>query len=647
MSNSFSAEDVKSFSFEQLREEELALDHKASLVDTRTDIDNLQSGNLIWRIVLMLRYFWQRFAVVLSMEWVLAAAAAAVAPWAGKVLIDHVVLGQPIPDDGSGYPAFLLPAVEFLVGSSALTILFWLAIWTAVGVAAKLVWGYVHDLIEERMQHSMMYMLRSRLFESMRRLTITQLDNQPIGDSVFRTMWDVSSVTHVIRLVFQVTGNTLVTFTVAALTMLSAYPDSPLVVLLAVGVMPIYVLVTLPFSRMIRRRAQATVAAGTVFTSATEEGMDNIQAIQSLGVNELEKERFGLASADAFRRERYEMVANRMIESLGETVGKVLYLGFMLYMLGEVISGGMTPGDYAVVLGYFLTMSEPAQSLGGLWVNMQGPTAKARRVFAMMDMTLEEDVGTGVLVALNDGIEFQQVGFSYPDGRQALRNVTFDVRPGEIVALVGPTGAGKTTLASLVPRYHTATEGRVLIDGHDINDLAIDNLRSLITYVFQETETLAISIADNIRFGKPEASQEDVERVARLVGIHDFIADLPDGYETLLGTTSSKLSVGQKQRISIARGLIRDTPILILDEPTSALDPETENYLMLALREVAAEKIVIVIAHRLSTIRQANKVVFLEHGEFVEAGAHDDLMSLESGRYRQFVELQSGAPESD
>ena len=647
MSNSFSAEDVKSFSFEQLREEELALDHKASLVDTRTDIDNLQSGNLIWRIVLMLRYFWQRFAVVLSMEWVLAAAAAAVAPWAGKVLIDHVVLGQPIPDDGSGYPAFLLPAVEFLVGSSALTILFWLAIWTAVGVAAKLVWGYVHDLIEERMQHSMMYMLRSRLFESMRRLTITQLDNQPIGDSVFRTMWDVSSVTHVIRLVFQVTGNTLVTFTVAALTMLSAYPDSPLVVLLAVGVMPIYVLVTLPFSRMIRRRAQATVAAGTVFTSATEEGMDNIQAIQSLGVNELEKERFGLASADAFRRERYEMVANRMIESLGETVGKVLYLGFMLYMLGEVISGGMTPGDYAVVLGYFLTMSEPAQSLGGLWVNMQGPTAKARRVFAMMDMTLEEDVGTGVLVALNDGIEFQQVGFSYPDGRQALRNVTFDVRPGEIVALVGPTGAGKTTLASLVPRYHTATEGRVLIDGHDINDLAKDNLRSQITYVFQETETLAISIADNIRFGKPEASQEDVERVARLVGIHDFIADLPDGYETLLGTTSSKLSVGQKQRISIARGLIRDTPILILDEPTSALDPETENYLMLALREVAAEKIVIVIAHRLSTIRQANKVVFLEHGEVVEAGAHDDLMSLESGRYRQFVELQSGAPESD
>ena len=647
MADSFSAEDAKSFSFEQLREEELALNRKASLVDTRTDIDNRQTGGLIWRILLLLRFFWQRFAVVLSMEWILAAVAAAVAPWAGKVLIDHVVLGQPIPDDGRGYPSFLLPAVEFLTGSSALTILFWLAIWTAVGVAARLVWEYVHDLVEERLQHSMMYMLRARLFESMRRLPITQLDNQPIGDSVFRTIYDVSSVTHVIRLVFQVTGNTLVTFTVAALTMLSAYPDSPMVVWLALGVMPVYVLVTLPFSRMIRHRAQATVAAGTVFTSATEEGMDNIQAVQSLGVNDLEKERFGLTSANAFRRERYEMLANGAIEGLGEFAGKVLYLGFMLYMLGVVISGEMTPGDYAVILGYFLTMSEPAKSLGGLWLNIQGPAAKARRVFAMLDMDSEGDVGTVAMETVAEGIEFQQVGFTYPDGRVALSNVSFEARQGEMVALAGPTGAGKTTLAYLVPRYHVATQGRILVDGRNINEFAIDSLRSQVTYVFQEAETLAISVADNIRFGNPEATQQEVERVARLVGIHDFIADLPEGYQTLLGTTSSKLSVGQKQRLSIARGLIRDTAVLILDEPTSALDPETENYLASALREAAKEKLVIVIAHRLSTIRQADKVVFLEHGQVVEQGTHDELMNLTSGRYREFVNLQEGASAND
>ena len=166
-----------------------------------------------------------------------------------------------------------------------------------------------------------------------------------------------------------------------------------------------------------------------------------------------------------------------------------------------------------------------------------------------------------------------------------------------------------------------ATQGRILVDGRNINEFAIDSLRSQVTYVFQEAETLAISVADNIRFGNPEATQQEVERVARLVGIHDFIADLPEGYQTLLGTTSSKLSVGQKQRLSIARGLIRDTAVLILDEPTSALDPETENYLASALREAAKEKLVIVIAHRLSTIRQADKVVFLEHGQVVEQGS--------------------------
>lgn len=641
MSDSFTAEDAKSLSFEQLREEELALNRKASLVDTKTDIDNQQTVSLIWRIILLLRYFWQRFTVVLSMEWVMAAVGTAVAPWVGKVLIDHVVLGQPIPDDGDGYPAFLLPAVEFLSGSSALAILFWLAIWTVIGVAVRVAWGYVHDLIEERMQHSMMHMLRCRLFECMRRLPMTQLDNQPIGDSVFRTMHDVRSVTHVIRLVFQVTGNTLVTITVAALTLLSAYPDSPMVVWLAIGVMPVFVLVTVPFSRMIRRRAQATVAAGTVFVSATEEGMDNIQAVQSLGVNKLERERFGLASADAFRRERYEMLANAVIEKLGVTVGKVLYWGFMLYMLGEVIAGDMTPGDYAVILGYFLAISEPAQSFGGLWLNLQGPAAKARRVFAMLDLNMEQDIGSRKLERVTRGVSFHEVDFVYPDGRRALHNISFEAKLGEITALAGPSGAGKTTLAFLVPRYHVATAGQVLIDGHDVNEIDIDSLRSQVTYVFQETETLAASIADNIRFGKPEATMEEVEEVARLLGIHDFIADLPDGYETRLGTTSSKLSVGQKQRIAIARGLLRDTTILILDEPTSALDPETESDLVAALSEVAREKLVVIVAHRLSTIRQSDKIVFLDEGELVEQGTHDELMGVPAGRYRQFVELQA------
>ena len=641
MTDSFTEEDQAPFSFDQLREDERELDKQASLVDTRTDIDYREASTLIWRCLLLLRYYWHRFAVVLSMEWVMTAVGTAVAPWAGKVLVDHVVLGLPIPDDGKGYPTFLLPVIDFLVGSSAITILLWLSLWTVIGVSARVIFGYVHDLLEARMQHSLLHMARSRLFESMRRLSMTQLDNQPIGDSVFRTMHDVKALPDVIRMVLQVTTWGLVTFSVAAFTMLSAYPDSPLVVWLAVGAMPVFVMVTFPFARMIRRRTQANVAAGTVFVSVTEEGMDNIQAVQSLGVNQIEKERFGLKSANAFRRERFLALAIHVVSKLGDTAGKFLYWGFMLHMLGLVISGEMTPGDYAVVLGYFMAMSKPAHSIGGLWVALQEPIARARRVFSMLDMEDEKELGHEVLAAVEDGVTFHEAGFEYPDGRRALKNVSFEAKVGEIVALAGSTGAGKTTLAYLIPRYHRASEGQVRIDGKDVNALSIDSLRNQITYVFQETETLPESIADNIRFGKPDARMDEVKRVARLVGIDDFISELADGYDTLLGTTSSKLSVGQKQRVSIARGLLRDTPILILDEPTSALDPETESYLMAALEEAAKEKLVIIIAHRLSTIRRSNRILFLEDGEIREQGSHEQLMAIPEGTYRTFLELQN------
>jgi len=244
MSDSFTKEDKGSFSFDQLRADELALDKKASLVDDKTDIDNRTTFSLIWRCLILLRFYWKRFAVVLSMEWIATAVGTAVAPWAGKVLVDHVVLGQPLPADGGGYPVFLLPIIEFLTDLSALSILSWLALWTFIGVAIRVIWGYVHDLIETRLAHSLLHMVRSRLFEGLRLLPITKLDNQPIGDSVFRAMNDVRSLPSVIRIVFQVSGWSLVTLFTAVFTMMSAYPDSTLVVVFAVSAMPVFILVT-------------------------------------------------------------------------------------------------------------------------------------------------------------------------------------------------------------------------------------------------------------------------------------------------------------------------------------------------------------------------------------------------------------------
>ena len=317
---------------------------------------------------------------------------------------------------------------------------------------------------------------------------------------------------------------------------------------------------------------------------------------------------------------------------------------FVVFVVTKVIDGVMSPGDLAAMLVYLGYLRGPAMALGILWLRLQDNVAGMRRVFAMLDIPAENDLGTAELAPIREGVSMHGAGLVYPDGRRALADIDLEANVGDIVAFVGPTGAGKTSLAYLIPRFHQVTEGDVRIDGHNINDVTLNSLRSQVTYVFQETQLFSDSILDNIRYGKPDAVPGEVERVAKIAGVHDFITSLPEGYNTKLGTSAgSKLSVGQKQRISIARGLLRDSKVLILDEPTSALDPETEKYLVHSLHEAAKNRLVIIIAHRLSTIAHSDKIVFLEDGRIIEQGSHDELMSITDGHYRSFVELQTVA----
>lgn len=371
--------------------------------------------------------------------------------------------------------------------------------------------------------------------------------------------------------------------------------------------------------------------------------MDNVLAVQSLGGNKKEKARFGADSEESFKRYRGTVLIGVIVANLGGLISSVVYVTVIVYITTQVIDAKMSPGDYGALLYYFLWMRGLAMVLAGFWIYLQSHVAGMRRVFALMDLPQEVDMGADTLPLIAEGVSFQNVGLVYPDGRRALGNIDLEARIGQIVAFVGPTGAGKTSLAYLIPRFHVATEGTVLIDGHDVRDLTMESLREQVTYVFQETQLFSDSILDNIRYGKPDADQQEVERVARIAGVHDFIASLPEGYHTKLGTTSAKLSVGQQQRISIARGLLRDSRILILDEPTSALDPETEQYLVQALHEAAKDRLVIIIAHRLSTIAHADQIVFLEDGQVLEQGSGEELMALERGHYRNFVELQTAS----
>jgi ATP-binding cassette subfamily B protein/subfamily B ATP-binding cassette protein MsbA len=274
---------------------------------------------------------------------------------------------------------------------------------------------------------------------------------------------------------------------------------------------------------------------------------------------------------------------------------------------------------------------------------LQQAGGSARRVLDIMKTEPEvaDRPGAVALAPVRGEIVFEEVSFAYEPGRPVLKGISFRTAPGEMLALVGPTGAGKSTLVSLIPRFFDPGTGRVLIDGHDLREVQLASLRRQVALVLQEPFLFPIGVAENIAYGRPDADMAEIEAAARAANAHDFITRLPQGYATALGERGSSLSGGERQRLSIARALLKDAPILILDEPTSALDAETEHLVIEALQRLMAGRTTLIIAHRLSTVRRADRVLVLDRGELVEAGRPPDLLA-KKGQYARFHALQSG-----
>ena len=425
-------------------------------------------------------------------------------------------------------------------------------------------------MLNTRLTQSLNHTLRSQLFERIMSLSITRLEEQRIGDSIYRVMYDTPQINEIFYEITHTPIMATVLYIQALGILYSAYPHLPELMWITLGMFPAWALCASVFSRFVRRRGQAARAAGAITTSTIEEGMDNMLAVQSLGGQDEEKDRFGDDSDESFTRYRAVTLLWILIGNLGGVFTTVVGIAFMVFISGKIIEGELSVGDYIALGLIFGYLQGPAMALGWLWIRFQDNVTAMRRVFAMMDIDPEDDLGVTALQSIEQGIQIEGAGLVYPDGRRALDDISIEANVGQIVAFVGPTGSGKTSLAYLIPRYHVATEGSISVDGTNVNDLTLESLRDQVTYVFQETQLFSLSIHDNISYGRPDASRDDVERVARIAGVHDFISSLPDGYDTKLGTaTASKLSVGQKQRISIARGLLRDSKILILDEPTS------------------------------------------------------------------------------
>jgi ATP-binding cassette subfamily B protein/subfamily B ATP-binding cassette protein MsbA len=326
------------------------------------------------------------------------------------------------------------------------------------------------------------------------------------------------------------------------------------------------------------------------------------------------------------------------IATVGTAV--ILWIG-----ASHVLQGRLSVGVIVVFLSYVTVLQEQLKALAGIYSAVQEARGGMDRVMEVLEAEREviDRAGAAPLVVERGHVRLEDVTFGYEAGQPVLHDICFEARPGQTVAIVGPTGAGKSTLVSLVPRFFDPWAGRVTIDGRDVRDVQLKSLRRQVALVLQEAFLFPLTIGENIAYGRPEATRDEIEAAARAANAHMFIERLPAGYDTRVGERGATLSGGERQRLAIARALLKDAPILILDEPTSALDAETEGLLLEALERLMQGRTTLLIAHRLSTIRGADWIVALQGGRLVEAGTHEELLARD-GLYARFQRLQAVRP---
>jgi ABC-type multidrug transport system fused ATPase/permease subunit len=373
--------------------------------------------------------------------------------------------------------------------------------------------------------------------------------------------------------------------------------------------------------------------------------MDNLQGVRQIkafGREEHEDRRFAERAHD-LREGTLGIMRVWAAYSPAMTFAASLGMALVLWIGGrQVVAGDMTIGQLVGFLFYLALFYEPVARLHGLNQMLQAARAAGERVFDILDAPVERANGLprqNLRTPVRGEVVYENVGFSYSPDRVVLRNVSLHARPGEMIALAGPTGAGKSTLVNLLPAFYEVESGRITIDGQDISGISLESLRAQISVVSQEAFLFNGTIRENILYGRLDASEEEMLTASRAANCHEFIAHLPQGYDSQVGERGVKLSVGEKQRVSIARALLKDTPILILDEATASVDTATEKLIQEALERLMANRTSFVIAHRLSTIRKADQILVMRQGQIIERGTHDELVAAD-GLYGRLARIQ-------
>ena len=493
-------------------------------------------------------------------------------------------------------------------------------------------------LVNNHFEQNVIYDMRNAVYRRLQRLPVGYFDRRASGDLMTRIIEDVNAVERV--LIDGTEQGTVAILSVAGVIVILLFKNLTLA-LVTLLTFPLLIGGALAYTLTAHRRYRRQREAASAMNSLLMDNLQGVRQIKAYGRQEHEDDRFA-RRADALRQGSLGVMRAWALYSPSMAFANSLGTGLILWVGGhQVIEGTMTVGELMGFVFFLTLLYDPISRLHGLNQMMQGARAAGERVFDILDRDHERTRKSGRLRRPILGhIRYREVDFQYSEERPTLQGIDLEARPGEMVALVGPTGAGKSTLLNLLPAFYEPTRGTITIDGQDIAGIGLPSLRAAISLVSQESFLFNGTVRENILYGRLEASDADLAEAARAANCHDFITSLPHGYDSHVGERGVRLSVGEKQRISIARALLKDSPVLILDEATASVDTATERLIQEALERLMTGRTTLVIAHRLSTIRNADRILVMNQGRIIERGTHHSLIET-GGVYARLARIQN------